>query len=111
MLLQFSHFFPFAPFCLVPPFSSAISPPWFMSVGHACKFFGFSLTYTILNLPLSILFLQIMLLDPCTISLFPVFQSQTDIPPNDPHTYDSVLILVVCLVCICFCFLDSVVDS
>ena len=79
-----------------------------MSVGRAYKFFGFSISYTILNLPLSILFLPIMLLSPCTFS--PILPSPlpADNPPNDLHTYDFVSVLVVCLVC--FCFLDVVVD-
>ena len=73
MLLQVSHFFlPFIPF---QPARSSLqhSPTQFMSMGHTYKFFGVSISYTILNLPLSILYLPIMLLIPCTFS------------PHSPH--------------------------
>ena len=39
-----------------------------MSMGHTYNFFGFSISHTILNLPLSILYLPFMLLIPCTFS-------------------------------------------
>ena len=32
------------------------------------------------------------------------FLIPADSPPNDLHIYDSVPVLVVCLVCFCFCF-------
>ena len=41
---------------------------------------------------------------------FPPFSSfplPNNTPPNDLHTYDSVHVLVVCLVC----YLDSIIDS
>ena len=79
-------------------------------MGCICKFFGFSISHTIFNLPLSILYLPHILLIPCTFS--PILPANPpDNPPNDLHTYDSVPVLVVCLVCFCFCFLDLVVDS
>ena len=62
MLLQLSQFFPFATFLLMPPFPPAILPLYFMSVGHACMFFGYSMSYTVLNIPLSILTYQFVLL-------------------------------------------------
>ena len=77
-----------------------------MSMGQAWKFFGYSISYTILNLPLSILCLPIMLLIPCTFS--PILSSPADNPPCDLYFCDSVPVPVVCLV---FVFLDSVVDS
>ena len=40
-----------------------------------------------------------MLLIPCTFSSFSPFPLLADNPPNDLHTYDSVPVLVVCLVC------------
>ena len=40
---------------------------------------------------------------------FSHFPLPADNPPNDLHIYDSISVLVVCLVC--FCFLDSVVDG
>ena len=52
--------------CTPPP--TIIAPPYFMSVGRIYKFFGFSTYHTILNLPLSILYLPITLLIPCTFS-------------------------------------------
>ena len=52
MVLKLSHFFlPFIPPCPAPPFHQHTPPPQFMSTGHAYKFFGFSISYTILNLP------------------------------------------------------------
>ena len=52
------------PFCPPPP--AHIPPLQFMSMGHAYKFFGFYLSYTILTLPLSIFHLSFMLLILCT---------------------------------------------
>ena len=43
-----------------------------MSMGRTYKFFGFSMSYTVLNLPLSVLYLQFVLLFPCTFSPIPV---------------------------------------
>ena len=45
-------------------------PPYFMFMCHTYKFLGFSISYTILNLPLIIFYLPFMLLIPCTFSLF-----------------------------------------
>ena len=45
-----------------------------MSMGCTYKFFEFSVSYTILNLPLSILYLPLTLLIPCT---FPPFYPST----------------------------------
>ena len=46
----------------VPSFYPPPSIPPFMSMGHTYKFFTFSISYTILNLPLSIFYLPFMLL-------------------------------------------------
>ena len=54
----------FPPPCTTPP--TIIPQPQFMSMGHTYKFFGFSISHTILNLLLSILYLPIMFLIPCT---------------------------------------------
>ena len=75
MLLQLSHFFlPFIPLYPAHPLPP-VFPHLVISMGHSCKFFGFSISYTILNLPLSILssfYLPIKLFIPCT---FPPFSS------------------------------------
>ena len=73
-----------------------------MSMDHTYKFFGFYISHTILNLPLSILYLPNMLPQ-----LLP-FPLPTDNPPYDLYFCESVPVLVVCLV---FVFLGSVIDS
>ena len=50
---------------------------------------------------------QLCFLIPVPFPSFSPFPLPTDNPPNHLHIYDSVPLLVVCLVC----FLDSVVDS
>ena len=45
--------FPLCP----PPLPQAIPIPLFMSVGHVYKFFGFSISYTVLYIPMAILYL------------------------------------------------------
>ena len=102
LLLQLSQFFSFIPLLsALPPSPSSIShPPQFMSMGCTYKFFGFSISYTILNCPLTILCLSILLLIPCTFS--PILLLPTDNPPCDLHFCDSVPVLVVCLVYFCF---------
>ena len=110
MLLQFSHFFlPFILLCPVPP-PTIILPPQFTSMVHRYKFFGFSISHTILNVPLSILYLPFMLLIPCTFFPFPPLLLPTDKPTCDLYFCESVLVPVVCLVHFCS-FLGSVVDS
>ena len=59
-------FSPFSPSSLHSPTLQHSHPPSFMSMGCIYKFFGFYISYTILNLPLSILYLPIMLVIPCT---------------------------------------------
>ena len=58
MLLQLSHFSPFIPLHPAHPSSTCILPTQVMSMDHTYMFFGFSISHTILNLPLSILYLQ-----------------------------------------------------
>ena len=82
----------------VPPYSppTIIPPPQFMSMGHTYKFFYFSISYTILNLPLSITCLSVLFLIPCTFSPpFSPLPLPTDNPPCDLYFCDSVPVLVV----------------
>ena len=109
MLLQLSHpplYYPTPCTPLpptVPPFSSC---PWVLHINSLAS------TFPILfNLPLLIFYLPFMLLIFCTFSPSLPSHSPTDNPPCDLHFYDSVPVLVVCLVFFCFCFLGSVVDS
>ena len=63
MLLQLSHFFsPLSPSAMYPG-PSSIHHPYFMSMGHIYEFFGFSISYTLLNLLLSSLYLPISALN------------------------------------------------
>ena len=110
MLLWLSHFFlPFITLHPAPPIPSAFSRlsscPSVIHISSLTSPF-----HTIINLPLSILYLPVMLLIPCT--FFPILPTHTDNPPCDLHFCDSVPVLVVCLICFCICFLlGSVVDS
>ena len=50
MLLQLSHFFlPFIPLHSASSLPPAFLPPQFMSLGHTCKLFAFSISYTMLS--------------------------------------------------------------
>ena len=112
MLLQLSHvFLSFIPLCSVPLLPSSNSPPQFMSLGHTCKFFGFSISYTILNLPLTILYLPIMLLIPCT--FFPILPALCLLPTDNLNVISIFVILFLfqLFAWFVFCFLGSVVDS
>ena len=90
-------------FSLVPPFPPAI-PSLFTSMDHAYMFFGFSISYTILNTPQYILYLPIMFLNPCIFSPILPPSLPADNPPCDVHFCDSLRVLVVCLVLFCFRF-------
>ena len=84
VLLQLSQFFsPLYPLHPELPFLKHPPPHQFMSMSHTYKFFGFSISYTILNLPLSILCLPIILVIPCM--FFPHFPPSfpSDNPPCD----------------------------
>ena len=105
MLLQLSYIPPplfpctlYTPSHLNSPFGSC---PWVIYM-----FFGFYISYTLLNLLLSIFFLPFMLLVLCTFSPIPSIHYPTDNLLCDLHVYDSVPVLVVCLVCFCFCRLS-----
>ena len=80
-----------------------------MSMGPTYKFFGFFISHTILNLPLSILYLPLTLLIPCTFSPFLSLPIPTDNPPCALYFCESVL--VVCLVRFLVVFLGYIVDS
>ena len=45
---------PFAALHPATPFPQAIPTPLFMSMGQACKFFGYSISYTVLYIPVAI---------------------------------------------------------
>ena len=80
-------------YTLPPSFCYLSSCPWVVHM-----FVGFSISYSILNLPLSILCLLIMLFIPCIFfpSILPLLVP-TDNPRCDLHFCDSVPVLVVCL--------------
>ena len=82
--------FPLAPSTLHPPALQPSPPPEFMAKGCTYKFFGFSVSYTILNLSPSILFLLIVLLLPCT---FPRPFSPSPSPLKTLHVISISLIL------------------
>ena len=66
--IYFDYAITVVPFFFSPLFPSILHSPLFMSMGHTYTFFGFSIPYTIPNLPLSILYLPFMLPIPCTFS-------------------------------------------
>ena len=89
MLLQLSHFFlPFTPLHPVsaPP-PTIIPPPQFMSMGHSYKFFGFSISHTILNLPRLFCAYHLCFLFPVP---FPPFSPS----PSSPITLHGISISV-----------------
>ena len=53
MLLQLSQFPPLPPLHPAPP--QAIPPPLFMSMGHVYMLFGFSISNTVLYIPMAVL--------------------------------------------------------
>ena len=103
-------FSPFAPFHQVLPFPPATpslcSCPWVMHVSSLAS--PFPILF-LTSLCLFCIYHLYFLLPAPFPSFFP-FPFPDDNPPNDLHAYDSVSVLVVCLVCFCF-VLDSVVDS
>ena len=78
---------------------------------RACKSFEFSLSYSILNTPLPILFLPIMFLNPAPFPPVSPLLLPADNPANNLHIYDTVPVLVVYLDGFSFYFLDLIVDS
>ena len=107
MLLQLSHFVsPFISLCPTPHSLQHSPAPYFMSwVIHISSLAS---PIPTLLLTSSCLFCTYLLCFLISV-LYPCPPLPTDNPPFDRYIYDSVPVLVVCLVC--FCFLDSVVDS
>ena len=97
---------PLTPSAQHPSLPQAIPPPLFMSMGHVYNFFGYSISYTVLYIPMAILYL-FELLNPLTSSC--ITQHLPPIWQLSKHSciHDSVSVLLVCLVC----FLDSIVDK
>ena len=85
MLLKLSHFF--SP--LYPPALYLIL--FSMSLGHTYKFFGFYISYTILNLPLSSAYHLCF--------LFPV-----SLPPFSPAPFPLIILHVIPISVILFLF-------
>ena len=73
----------------------APSPPLVHVYGHTYKFFGFYISCTILNLPLSFLYLPFMLLIPCTFS--PLLPSPS--PLITLHVI-SIFVILSCSSCL-----------
>ena len=107
MLSQLSQFSLFAPLLPVPPF-----PPVIPLLVHAHGLWISSLAspFPILFLTSPCLFCtyQLCFLIPAPFPLFVPFSFPADNPPHDFHIYDSVPVLIVCLVCF---FLHCVVDN
>ena len=101
---------PLPPFTQHPLLPQVIPPPLSLSMSHAYKFFGCSISCTILNITLFCAF-PLCFLTPAPFLLFSSLSLPANNPPNDLHIYDSVPVLVVCLVCFCFHFLGSVIDN
>ena len=55
MVLQLSDISPFVPLHTAPLLSQALPPPLLTSMGHIYKFFGYSISYTVLYIFLAIL--------------------------------------------------------
>ena len=111
MLLHLLQFFPSALFCLVCPFHPAVFPlsscQWVVHISSLAS------PFPILVLTSCSLFYtyQLCFLIPVPFPHSTPSRLPTDNLPYDFHIYDSVPVVVVCLVCFCFCFLGSVVDS
>ena len=107
MLLQLSQLFPHYP----PPPSNPLpsSNPLLSSCPQVIHISSLASPFPILFLTSPCLFCtyQLCFLFPAPFPPFFPFTLLDDNPPNGLHIYDSVPVLVVCLVC----FLDSVVDS
>ena len=103
-------FSPLSPSALYPPppaFPVLSSGPWVVHTSSLAS------PFPILFLTSSCLFCtsKLCFLIPAPFPPFSPFPLPGDNPPNDLHIYNSVPVLVVCLVSFCFCFVDSVVDS
>ena len=104
MLLQLPQFFPL---CSPPPGTPLLSSnhtPQFMSMDRAYKFFGFSISHTILNIRCLFWTYHLCFLFPVPFPPFSLLHLPTDNPPCDLYFCESVSVLLVCLVYFCFCF-------
>ena len=74
--LQLSQFSLFAPLHPAPPTPSGHPPPLFMSMSQAYKFFGFSISYAVLYIPVAILFVLFnpLISSPIPLHLPPIWQ-------------------------------------
>ena len=113
LCLSFLNIFCWLWYYSFPIFFSSLFPSTLYPSSHqhspqlswcTCKFFGFSISHTILNIPLSIVYLPIILLIPCTFSLILPLHFPTGNAPCALHFCGSVPVLVVCLVFFCFGF-------
>ena len=109
MLLQLSQFSLLSPSAKYVPSlqqSPLSSCPWVLHIS------SLSSPFSILYLTSSCLFCtyQLCFLILVPFPLFSPFPVPADNPPNDLCICNSVPIVVVCLISICFCFLDSAVD-
>ena len=96
---------------LYPPLAPAFSPLYLNACPGVLHISSLVSPFPILFLTSPGLFCsyELSFLIPAPFPPFSSFPLSADNPPNDLHTYDSVHVLVVCLVFILF--LDSVVDS
>ena len=94
---------PLPPFIQYHPLPQAIPTPLFIFMGHACKFFGYSISYTVLYIPWLFCNYLFVLLNPLTSYPFPHTPLLSSNHQNVLHIHDSISVLV-CLVC----FLDSI---
>ena len=98
-----SFFLPFIPLHPAIPDPPALLAPALSSCPLVVHISSLASPFPILFLtsPYLVFTYQFLLLNPCTFS--PISPFPTDNPPNDLHIYDSVPVLLLCLVC----FLDS----
>ena len=107
-ILIFFSLYPPTPVSTFPPAILPLSSgPWVTCVSSLAS------PFRILFLTSPCLFCscQLCFLSPAPFSPLSPSPLPADNPLNDPRTYAYVPVLVVCLVCFCFYFLDSVVDS
>ena len=99
------NFFPFASPLPSYPLPQAISTPIFMSMGHMCKLSGYSISYTVLHIPMVLCNYLFVLLNPLTSSPVLPYPLPSGNHQNTHCIHNSVSVLV-CLVY----FSDSIVD-
>ena len=100
MLLRFPNV---SSFCLPlpstrsPPLPQTIPTPLFMSMGHVYKFFGYSISYTVIYSSWLTCKSQFVLFNPLTSS--PISPYPHPNHQNDVHIHGFFSVLFVCLVC------------